>query len=129
MSCVLRVSSELPVEPILDKLKLQADRTWRKGESRPIRDEAHTDFGFSIVVSEADFGAFESQIADAVTFLKLHLVPLQEISQVDGICLSIDFGVAGSANSGEFYRLSAELVALIAAVGAEIQISRYEVSD
>lgn len=114
MSCVLRISAPA-IEGALGARSL-----------RPYRLQ---DGCAHFTVSEAGFRELDSQIEDAIAFLRRHkedIAKLMELPSAEGW---LDFGIADRNHPGQFNRLSPELVCLAGKAGIGLQVSTYWVES
>lgn len=133
MGCLLRVAGQ-SFDPVafLKNSTLSSDRMWRKGEPRAgnVREKLHQDYGFNVVVSNADPTEFETQTRDAIAFLKGKNSELKRLGSIPGVELVLDFDRSWTADMAmTTSRLPLELIALCADVHAAIEISTYAVAD
>ena len=87
MSCVLRISgTALDIDALLSSVALAPNRTWRKGELRSKAvARTHADSGASFIASDAEFDAFDQQIADAITFLSSNSAAVTALASFAGV--------------------------------------------
>lgn len=108
-------------------MSLSVDSEWRRGEPRSRRGEMHSTSGFSVVVSEADFDAFETQVADAAEFLRMHLGAVAEVVAFEGVDhVVLDFGVSMGRDAVAVFReFPPTLVRFAADAGISLCVSCY----
>lgn len=86
--------------------------------------------GANFVASNADFDAFDIQVADATAFLREHSAQLRRLAAFDGVdSATLDFGV--SIYEDTMVRscaLSPELVRLAADLGLGLELTFYACS-
>lgn len=128
MSCILRVGgTSLDIEALLSSCSLMPRTQWRRGEERTVGGKVFSTSGANFVASEADFEAFDIQVADAIAFLREHVTQLRRLAAFDGVDSAIlDFAV--SVHEDTTFRscaLSPELVRLAADVGLGLELSFY----
>lgn len=129
MSCVLRISgTALDIDALLSSVTLAPNRVWRKGELRSKAvARTHVDSGASFVASDAEFDAFDQQIADAIAFLSSNSAAVAALASFPGVeQATLDFGVAlFEGNFATFSCLPPSLVQLAAQAKLGIEISTY----
>lgn len=115
------------MDALRGRTALRVDREWRRGEPRSRRGEVHSTPGFSVVVSEADFDDFETQVADAAEFLRKHLSAVAEVAAFDGVDNAVlDFGASvGRDTVAVFSVFPPTLVKLAADAGISLCVSCY----
>lgn len=115
------------MDALRGRMPLSVDREWRRGEPRSRRGEMHSTSGFSLVVSEADFDAFEAQVADAAEFLRKHLGAIAEVAAFEGVDHAVlDFGaLIGGDTVAVFREFPPALVRLAADAGISLCVSCY----
>lgn len=115
------------MDALRGRMALSVDREWRRGEPRSRRGEMHSTSGFSVVVSEADFDAFETQVADAAEFLRKHLSAVSEVAAFDGVDnVVLDFGASMGRDTVAVFRVfPPTLVRLAADAGISLCVSCY----
>ena len=115
------------MDALRDRMPLSVDREWRRGEPRTRRGEMHSTSGFSVVISEADFDAFETQVADAAEFLRKHLSAVAEVAAFDGVDnVVLDFGASMGRDTVAVFRVfPPTLVRLAADAGISLCVSCY----
>jgi hypothetical protein len=128
MSCVFRVSGEsLCVDSLRHQAALGAARVWKRGDAGTLRGRVHSTSGFNIVVSDADFDAFEAQVADATDFLRKHQTEIARIAAFDAVEDAVlDFGASLNHNAFAVFRVfPPALVRLAADAGISLCVSCY----
>jgi hypothetical protein len=135
MSCVLRAwGKTFDVEAYFKNSKLKPSRVWKKGqtiEHGAKRGKKYQMSGFNCKVSNGDFNDLQTQIRDAIQFLKLFKSDLKRLTSASGLeAAGLDFGiinralsVKGSAVQSDVF--PAELVRLAGAVDLDIAITLY----
>lgn len=128
MSCILRVGgTSLDIDALLSSCSLTPRTQWRRGEERTAGGKVFSTSGANFVASEADFEAFDIQVADAIAFLREHVTQLRRLAAFGGVdAATLDFAV--SIYEDTMVRscsLSPELVRLAADVGLGLELSFY----
>lgn len=133
MSCLLTVSgTDLHIEDLLEQLRIEPYRFWRKGESRlETRPDLLNDHsGASFDVSEADIGEHDQQISDAISFLQENLEDIQRMKTFPGVDeVGVDFGLEFKDSFAPSDYLPAELIALAGRAGISICLSHYPTEE
>jgi hypothetical protein len=92
-SCVLRISGRtFDPDIFLSKSRMKPDRTFHKGEDRPLGKKVK-ESGFTVLVSDAEGDNFEKQIDDAIIFLRKNKSELLKLKRYKSLDALMDFGV------------------------------------
>lgn len=133
MSAVLRAYGEaFDVDAFLAGCTLPVCAVKRRGEpvcpaSQP-NGRRHEQSGVHVPVSEADFGEFPRQVADAMAFLRAEAEQIRRLCEWPGVeGATLDFGVERREVTVQCDHLPAELVRLAGSLGLAIELSQYPV--
>jgi hypothetical protein len=126
--CVLRASGvAFPVDEFLDNSSFAPCAVWHKGELRSKSRSAHTDYGFNLVVSEAE--DLPTQVKDTVEFLNQQRAELIRLTHTTGFdSIVLDFGICRRDVLAQFDHFPADLVRFAAEFGMSIELSQYRAS-
>lgn len=124
--CLLHVSGEeFAVDEFLAASTFKPYRVHRRGEPKGKADHIHEDSGFSVDVSDVD-GELDSEIEDAVRFLRFHESELTRLATFSGIQdRRLDFGYYRRNVFMQSEYLPAELLKLAGTLGISIELSLY----
>jgi hypothetical protein len=135
VSAVLRAyRSEFDVDAFLIGCTLPVCSVKRRGEpvfpaSQP-EGRQHDRSGVHVTASDADFGEFTRQIADATAFLQTKSEQIQRLCDWPGVeSVSLDFGVMRRDVPVQCDHFPAELVRLAGSLGVSIELSQYPSSN
>jgi hypothetical protein len=129
--CVLRVSGEsLDVDALLASISLVPCHIERKGAPRFTGSRKIATFsGFNVVVSEAPGSDVQSQIRDALAFVKANCIDIQRAVQFPGVERAyLDFGIHCRLNNevaAQYDYYPPDLLRLAGELGLGIEISLY----
>lgn len=132
MSCILRIGgTSLDIDALLSSCSLTPDAQWRRGEVQTVGRKVCSTSGANFVASDAEFDAFDLQVADVTAFLREHSAQLRCLAAFDGVdSATLDFAV--SIHEDTMVRscaLSPELVRLAADLGLGLEVTFYACSD
>jgi hypothetical protein len=85
----------------------------------------HESSGVHILVSDADFDEFQSQVDDAISFLQGNELQLRRLAEWPGVEVELDFGIERRDVILECNTSPAELLRLAGALRIDITISHY----
>lgn len=135
MACILRASGrKFQAEEFCVKSPLMPCRIFRKGEPRFPKSQPQgpqiTAGGLNIVVSAADFHQLARQVKEAIAFLRKHSTEIKRLVRYPGVeSVGLDFGITWKDVIVQGDYLPAELIRLAGALGLDIEISHYPVSE
>jgi hypothetical protein len=135
MSTVLRAYGDnFDVDAFLADCTLPVCAVKRRGEpllptSQP-DGRRHERSGVHVSVSDADFGAFPQQVAEAIKFLRSEAECIRRLCEFPGVeDVTLDFGIARRIVMAQVDYLPPDLLRLAGAFGLGIELSQYSVSD
>ncbi len=126
MPCVLRAyGKRFDVERFCSRTSLPVCAVSIKGEprftSKP-RGRKRLRSGFSVDVSDADFGRLKKQIADAVRFLRRYRREILRLRRFPGVeLMSLDFGIEQTEAYVFSENIPAQLAKLAGELGLDIE--------
>jgi hypothetical protein len=85
----------------------------------------HESSGVHILVSDAEFDDFQSQVNDAISFLQGNELQLRRLAEWPGVEVELDFGIERRDVILECNTFPAELLRLAGALGIDITISHF----
>jgi len=134
MSCVFRVvGDDLQVDALLEKLKMEPYRLWRKGEPRNWRNpegKKSECSGACFTASEAEMTDFATQTSDAIEFLKKHQKDIAIIASFPGVEeAALDFGIELKKDTLNCDYLPPELLRLAGNGNVAIELSHYSPTE
>jgi hypothetical protein len=129
MACILRISGEtLAIDELLVSVPLKPCSIYRKGQPTSTRPNARNAMtsGMNIVVSEADFDAFKTQLAESEAFLQSNYDSLQKLVNWPGVEeMRLDFGIEMRNVYSQCDYFPASLVKLAGSLGLGLELSQY----
>ena len=133
MSAVLRASGPgFDVDSFATGSPWTIERVYRCGEPTRVTRPAgrkYEESGLTVVVSEAGFDDFASQVADAVRFLDADGAEVRRLVGFPGVAgVSIDFGVARREVAARVASFPPELVRRAGAAGIGLELSVYAIN-
>lgn len=132
MSCVLRVSGErFDVDAYLRSSRFEPVVVWRKGERSEGDDSIAVSSGFNVEVSSAGLRDLDTQMRDAVQFLRDYGQELAALARAPNVeHAGIDFAVAWRQECASHSdHVPAAVVTEAARFGLYIEVSHYPASD
>jgi hypothetical protein len=129
--CVLRVvSSSTDIESLIKVSGLRPFLLYRKDEPRiPGGKQLNKSSGFNLDVSKADGFLLDSQVHDAIRFLKRHSAGLRRLVRHRTFEeMTIDFGLwsrSAEKQPAQFCRFPATLIELLGKHGIALELSFY----
>ncbi len=86
----------------------------------------HEQSGVHVSVSDADFGEFPRQVAEATAFLRAEAEQVRRLVEWPGVeGVTLDFGIARRDVAVQCDHLPAELLRLAGSLGLAIELSQY----
>lgn len=135
MSAVLRAyGAAFDVDAFLAGCTLPVCAVKRPGEpvfsaSQP-DGRRHEQSGVHVAASDADFGEFPRQVAEATAFLRAEAEQVRRLVEWPGVeGVTLDFGVARRDVAVQCDHLPTELVQLAASLGLAIELSQYPTKE
>lgn len=129
--CVLHVSSKnKSFSSFLEKTQFPHYMTHEKAEQYTHRQASHVDYGFSSVVSDADFDYLPEQIQDAIEYLTKYQSVLRELitnHEISDIVLDFPYTcrLLSKNTITQSDSLPADLLKLAGYLGIRIEMSLY----
>ncbi|MBO0356470.1 DUF4279 domain-containing protein [Hymenobacter sp. BT186] len=128
-------ANNLNVDEVLEWLTIEPITTWRKGDTPFIKSrQPLTCSGFKLATSRADFIDSDQQIQDTIDFIRSNktlLLRLKDLAtKLEEADIEVDFGIETRMHDVgvQMDHWSAELIQLLAEIGAGLQISQYHPS-
>jgi hypothetical protein len=136
LAAVLRASGrDFDVDSFVDGCHWRIAAVFHRGDARARRPHAGADgrrceeSGLNVVVSEAGFHEFATQVSDAVAFLSDQDAAVRRLVAFPSVTdVVLDFGVAWRDVVAQSDRFPADLVRLAGACGIALELSHYPVS-
>ena len=124
--CVLRAfGTEFDPQEFLEGSSLKPCNVFQKGDHRS-ETRRRNGGGFTVVVSDADGTDFESQVDDAVKFLRRNQEELSRLRRYEGVTeIRLDFGVYRRMRFVQSSYLPPELLIVAGFLRVGIEISIY----
>jgi hypothetical protein len=126
MSCVLRATGiDFDPDSFLANSSLEPCNVYHCGERRS-KSSTWQLSGFTVAVSNAPFEHFQSQVDDALNFLRTHEAELQRLRSYEGVTdVRLDFAVSERARFVQSTFLPAELLERLLNLQIGLEISVY----
>ena len=135
MPAVLRAYGEdFDVDALLAGCTLPICAVKRRGEpvfpvSQPT-GRRHQRSGVHVTASDADFGEFPRQVAEATAFLRAEVEQVRRLCKWPGVeAVDLDFGIERRDVAVQCDHLPPELVRLAGSLGLGIELSQYWTAD
>lgn len=134
MPCILRVSGDqLDIDFLLQKVGLEPDRVWYKGEpkfkSSPEGRKVPTS-GASFYVSGAGMDEFKVQVEEATSFVTENIADIQVLASGAGVDeIALDFGIERRNTFIHSDYLPASFIKISGEARIGIELSHYPCSE
>ena len=135
MPAVLRAyGDDFDVDSLLAGCTLPVCAVKRRGEpvfpvSQPT-GRRHQRSGVHVTASNADFGEFPRQVAEATAFLRAEVEQVRRLCEWPGVeAVDLDFGIERRDVAVQCDHLPPELVRLAGSLGLGIELSQYWAAD
>src|ERR1035437_4498123 len=134
MSAILRIHGlNLNVDEVLESTSLKPDTVWRKGDlqflTKPHGKKKESS-GLTVLVSNADFDDFKTQIVESTRFLEENWIEIRNIVEHHGVdCVTLDFGIELRDVPFHSDILPPSLIALAAKAGIWLELSHSPIAD
>jgi len=124
--CVLRVSgTHFEPQRFLDRSPFTPCNIFREGEPRSQTSQWNSS-GFTVVVSEDSGTDLESQVRDALSFLRVNKEELLRLRSCEGVTdVRLDFGLSKRKGFVQCNYLPPELLELAGGLKVGIEVSIY----
>jgi len=134
LSAVLRASGpEFDVDSFLRESAYAGASVYRRGEPRfPTKPESRKreESGITILVSNADFDDFPTQVQESIEFLEHNANEMMRLANYPGVIgVEIDFGVRWRETFTHSDWFPANLVKLAGICGIGLRVSHYPITD
>ena len=131
MGCVLRASgTEFMIDKFLERTNLVPHILFRKGPPKSAEGKPYKRSGLNVLVSDGEFNCLETQIIEALSFLRKHEEEIDRLGQfpgVENICL--DFAVAYRDSFIQNESFPPELIRLAGRLGLGIELSIFQATE